>query len=109
MNKNILKIRKELDKLDVLFLNLIKKRIKLVDKVVENKKFKKQIIDKKRIKVILRTIYKKSKSKKIDPIITNKIWKSMINAFIDYEFRNFKKVIIYYEAEAFFQQRIHAF
>ena len=91
MNKNILKIRKELDKLVVLFLNLIKKRIKLVDKVVENKKFKKQIIDKKRIKVILRTIYKKSKSKKIDPIITNKIWKSMINAFIDYEFRNFKK------------------
>ena len=91
MNKNILKIRKELDKLDVLFLNLIKKRIKLVDKVVENKNLKKQIIDKKRIKVILRTIYKKSKSKKIDPIITNKIWKSMINAFIDYEFRNFKK------------------
>ena len=38
MNKNILKIRKELDKLDILFLNLIKKRIKLVDKVVENRK-----------------------------------------------------------------------
>ncbi len=91
MNKNILKIRKELDKLDVLFLNLLKKRIKLVDKVVENKKFKNQIIDKKRINVILRTVNKKSKSKKIDPILTNKIWKSMINAFIDYEFRNFKK------------------
>ena len=91
MNKNILKIRKELDKLDVLFLNLLKKRIKLVDKVVENKKFKNQIIDKKRINVILRTVNKKSKTKKIDPILTNKIWKSMINAFIDYEFRNFKK------------------
>ena len=32
-----------------------------------------------------------SKNKKIDPIITKKIWKSMISAFIDYEYRNFKK------------------
>ena len=28
---------------------------------------------------------------KIDPRITKKIWASMIKAFIDYEFRNFKK------------------
>ena len=33
----------------------------------------------------------KSKNKKIDPKITHKIWKSMIKAFIDYEFRNFNK------------------
>ena len=32
--KNILKIRKQLDKLDNSFLNLIKKRTKLVDKVL---------------------------------------------------------------------------
>ena len=34
---------------------------------------------------------KKSKSKKIDQIVTKKIWLSMIRAFIDYEYRNFKK------------------
>ena len=56
-----------------------------------NKKFKKDIVDKKRISVILRNIASKSKKKKIDPKITNRIWKSMIRAFIDYEFRNFKK------------------
>ena len=28
---------------------------------------------------------------KIDPKITNRIWKSMIKAYIDYEFRNFVK------------------
>ena len=89
--KNILKIRKELDKLDNTLLEIIKRRTKLVDKVIQNKKFKKDIIDKKRIKIILRNISKKSKRKKIDPLITRKIWKSMINAFIDYEFRNFKK------------------
>jgi len=56
----------------------------------KNKKFKKDIIDKKRISIILKNIYKKSKSKKIDVKITAKIWKAMIKAFIDYEFRKFK-------------------
>ena len=91
INKKILKIRKELDKLDNTLLEIIKRRTKLVDKVIQNKKFKKDIIDKKRIKIILRNISKKSKRKKIDPLITRKIWKSMISAFIEYEFRNFYK------------------
>ena len=91
VNKNILKIRKDLDKLDDLFLQLIKKRTNLVNKVLDNKKFKKDIVDTKRIAVILKTINNKSIKKKIDPLITNKIWKSMIRAYINYEFRNFKK------------------
>ena len=90
-NKNIVKIRKDLDKLDDLFLQLIKKRTNLVNKVLDNKKFKKDIVDTKRIAVILKTINNKSIKKKIDPLITNKIWKSMIRAYINYEFRNFKK------------------
>ena len=91
VNKNILKIRKKLDKLDNAFLVLIKKRTKLVDQVLKNKKFKKDIIDRKRISIILKNINKKSKEKKIDPKITKKIWSNMINAYISYEFRNFKK------------------
>ena len=91
INKNILKIRKELDKLDNKLLDIIKKRSKLVDLVIKNKKFKKEIIDKKRILIILKNIKKKSNKKKIDPKITDKIWRSMIKAFIEYEFRNFKK------------------
>ncbi len=89
--KKILIIRKKLDKLDNKFLDLIKKRSNLVNEVLKNKKYKKDIVDKKRIKVILQNISKKSKQKKIDKIITKKIWSSMIRAFIDYEFRNFKK------------------
>ena len=91
INKNIINIRKRLDKLDNAFLNLIKKRTKLVDQVLLNKKFKKNIIDRKRISVILKGINKKSKERNIDPKITKKIWSSMIRAYIDYEFRNFKK------------------
>ena len=91
VNKNILKIRKELDKLDNILLNIIKRRTKLVDRVIQNKKYKKDIVDKKIIKIILKNISKKSKKNKIDPKITNKIWRSMIKAFIEYEFRNFKR------------------
>tara|TARA_B100001063_G_C16758100_1_gene554318 strand:- start:1746 stop:2027 length:282 start_codon:yes stop_codon:yes gene_type:complete len=91
VNKNIIKVRKELDKLDNNLLAIIKKRAALVNKVLKNKKFKKEIIDRKRISVILRNIKKKSKKKGIDTQITQKIWKSMISAFIDYEFRNFNK------------------
>tara|TARA_B100000963_G_C22041972_1_gene415867 strand:+ start:211 stop:495 length:285 start_codon:yes stop_codon:yes gene_type:complete len=91
VNREIIKVRKKLDKLDNDLLNIIKKRVKLVDIVVKNKKFKKDIIDNKRIKIILKNISKKSKKKKIDTKITKKIWKSMISAFIDYEYRNFNK------------------
>jgi chorismate mutase len=91
INKNILKIRSNLDKIDNQLLELIKKRSRLVDQVIRNKKFKKDIIDRKRIAVILKNISRKSRIKKIDSKITQKIWKAMINAFIDYEFRNFNK------------------
>jgi|TARA_B100001059_G_C17804793_1_gene568439 chorismate mutase len=91
VNKNILKIRKKLDKLDNELLNVIKARTKLVDLVIKNKKYKKDIVDKKRISKILRNISIKSKKRKIDTKITNKIWSSMIKAFIDYEYRSFNK------------------
>ena len=91
VNKNIIKIRKKLDKLDDLFLNLIKKRTLLVNQVLMNKKFKKDIVDNKRISIILKNISHKSKKKGIDPAITKRIWSSMIRAYINYEFKNFKK------------------
>ena len=59
INNNIIKIRKKLDKLDNDLLNIIKRRTKLIDVVIKNKKFKKDIIDKKRISVILKNISKK--------------------------------------------------
>ena len=92
MKKNTLKtLRNKLDQLDNTFLNLIKKRTLIVDQVIKTKKFKKDIIDRKRINTILRNIKLKSKSRKLDYRITLSIWKSMIKAYIDYEYRNFKK------------------
>ena len=50
-----------------------------------------EIIDNKRINIILKNIRKKSLANKIDPKITNRIWKNMIWSYIDYEKRNFKR------------------
>ena len=89
--KKLNQIRKKLDILDNKLINLIKIRKNLVDEVIKQKQFKKEIIDKKRIKIILNRIKKKSIKKNIDPKITNRIWKNMIWSFIDYEKKVFKK------------------
>ena len=89
--KKIKKIRRNLDFLDNKLLDLIKKRTLLVNQILRQKEYKNQIIDRKRINIILKDIKSKSIKKKIDPKVTKKIWKSMIGAFIDYEYRNFKK------------------
>ena len=84
-------IRIKLDRLDNDLLKLIKKRSNLVNDVLKVKIHKKEIIDQKRIDFVLKKIKKKSVQLKIDPKITNRIWKNMIWSFIDYEKRNFKK------------------
>jgi len=84
-------IRIKLDKLDNKLLSLIKYRTNLVKEVLKLKEFKKEIVDQKRIKSILNNIRKKSLKNKIDPKITNRIWKNMIWSYIDFERRNFKK------------------
>ena len=90
-NNNIIKLRKKLDLLDNKLLNLIKRRFILIDKVIKQKTSKNQIINRKRIKTILKDIRKKSLIKKIDKNLTERIWKAIIKESINYEFKNFKK------------------
>ena len=92
MNKKKLNIaRKKIDKLDKNIFNLIKKRTKIVIYMLSLKQFKNQIVDQKRINIILKNIRKKSVQHGVDPKVTSRIWKTMIWSFIDYQRRNFKK------------------
>ena len=84
-------LRKKLDLLDNKLIKLIKIRTNIVKDVLKLKTYKREIVDKKRISVILKNIKKKSIKNKIDPKITNRIWKNMIMSYIDFERRNFKK------------------
>ena len=89
--KKLLILRKKLDVIDNKLLNLLKIRANYVKSVLSLKEFKKEIIDKKRINLILKNVKSKSVKKGIDPKISNRIWKNMIYAFIEYEYRNFNK------------------
>ncbi len=89
--KKLNALRKKLDILDNKLLSLISIRSNIVKDVLKLKNYKSEIVDKKRISKILNNIKKKSLKKRIDPKITNRIWKNMIFAYIDYERRNFKK------------------
>jgi chorismate mutase len=89
--KKLYLLRSKLDKIDSELLKIIKKRSYLVNEVLKLKVLKNEIIDHRRINFILKKIKKKSIQQKIDPKITNRIWKNMIWSFIDYEKRNFKK------------------
>ena len=92
MNKKKLQIaRNKIDKLDKEILYLIKKRTAIVKYMLSLKGFKKQIIDHKRIKEILKKIKNQSIKNRIDPKITSRIWKSMIWSYVDFQRRNFKK------------------
>tara|TARA_Y100000590_G_scaffold166031_1_gene190121 strand:+ start:2178 stop:2459 length:282 start_codon:yes stop_codon:yes gene_type:complete len=93
MNKKKLNIaRKKIDKIDQKILNLIKRRTMIVNHMLSLKKYKNQIIDHKRINEILKKIKKKSIKNKIDPKITQRIWKEMIWSYVDYQKRKFGKI-----------------
>ena len=85
------KERKKIDKIDQQLFNLIKKRTIVVKKMLSLKKYKSEIVDHKRINEILLKLKKKSTQNKIDPRITNRIWKTMIWSYVDFQKRNFKK------------------
>ena len=92
LNKRKLnKVRQKLDKVDDRLIKLIKIRTNLVKQVLKLKEHKNEIVDKKRINKILKKIRIKSVKERIDPKITNRIWKNMIWSYIDFERRNFKK------------------
>ena len=89
--KKMLIARNKIDKLDKKIFDLIKRRTSVVKHMLRLKETKKQIVDIKRIRKILKSIKRRSIKNKIDPQITSQIWKSMIWAYVKYQRKNFKK------------------
>ena len=77
-NKKLNILRKKIDILDNQLFSIISKRTIIVKEVLKTKKYKKEIIDKKRISQVLKNIKNKSIQKNIDPNITLRIWKNII-------------------------------
>tara|TARA_B100000579_G_scaffold325715_1_gene275547 strand:+ start:421 stop:708 length:288 start_codon:yes stop_codon:yes gene_type:complete len=84
-------VRKQIDQIDDKLLPLMVKRSKLVEKALNLKKNKTEIVDKKRIEEISRKISKKTAELGGNSKLLKSIWLSIIKNFIDYENREFKK------------------
>ena len=84
-------LRKKIDKIDLQLLQIIKKRTEIIKKVLLLKSNKNEVIDKKRVSIILRRIKKESLRRNIDPKITHRIWRNMIWSYINFEKKNFKR------------------
>ena len=92
MDRKKLKIaRRKIDQLDTKIFNLIKKRTLVVKYMLSLKKFKKQIVDHRRINEILKNIKNRSIKNGVDIQITSRIWKSIIWSYIDFQKKKFKK------------------
>ena len=89
--KKLLKARRNIDKIDNKIFKLVVKRTQVVKFMLSVKKFRKDIVDKKRINEILKKIHKKSIRHGVDSKISKRIWKSMIWSYIEYQKKNFKK------------------
>ena len=86
MDKKKLKIaRRKIDQIDNKIFYLIKKRTLIVKHMIKIKKFKSQIVDKKRINEIIKKVRNKSITNKIDPQITTRIWKTIISSYIIFQ------------------------
>ena len=84
-------VRSSIDLIDSKILPLMVKRSKLVNKALELKSKRNEIIDKKRIDQILKKIGINSKKLDGNPELLKSIWMSIIQNFIDYEKKQFKK------------------
>ena len=91
IKKKLIIARNKIDQIDKGIFELIKKRTKIVKHMMGLKRYKSQIVDHKRINIILKNIRKKSIRNRIDPEITKRIWNAIIWSYIDFEKRNFKK------------------
>ncbi|RZO49775.1 MAG: chorismate mutase [Candidatus Pelagibacterales bacterium] len=89
--KKLILARNKIDQLDNSIFNLLKQRTRVVKDMLKLKRYKNQIVDQKRINIIIKKIRKKSIKHGIDPKITTRIWKSIIWSYVNFQRKNFKK------------------
>ena len=87
----IKEIRNEIDKLDIRIIDLISQRKDLVFEVVKLKE-KDQIVDQKRINQILKKLNLEANKRGVPEVLIEKLWKIMIEGFIEYEMEIYDKV-----------------
>tara|TARA_B100002003_G_scaffold224033_1_gene229028 strand:- start:358 stop:651 length:294 start_codon:yes stop_codon:yes gene_type:complete len=89
--KNLKDVRKSIDSVDARLVKLIGERELYAREAVKFKTDRSQIIDRKRINIVISRVKKLSKKYKVSSSTVEKIWKLMIKNFIILENKLFKK------------------
>ena len=89
--RNLKEVRKNIDIVDTRLVKLIAEREFYAKEAVKFKTDKSEIIDRKRINIVLNRVKKLSKKYKVNSPIVAKIWELMIQNFIILERKLFKK------------------
>ena len=84
-------IRNKIDLIDGKLLPLMVKRSQLVEKALELKEKRSDIVDQKRIREITKKISQKTRKLGGNPKLLSNIWLSIIDNFIKFEKSKFKK------------------
>ena len=84
-------VRNKIDIIDNKLLPLMIKRSQLVEKALQLKAKRSEIVDQKRIQEITKKISKKTKQLGGNPKLLSSIWLSIIENFIKFEKSKFKK------------------
>ena len=84
-------IRNKIDLIDSKLLPLMVKRSKLVEKALELKVNRAEIVDRKRIREITKKISQKTKALGGNPKLLSNIWLGIIDNFIKFEKSKFKE------------------
>ena len=84
-------IRNKIDLVDSKLLPLMVKRSQLVEKALELKEKRAEIVDQRRIHEITKSISQKTRKLGGNPKLLSNIWLSIIDNFIEFEKSKFKK------------------
>ena len=89
--RNLNEVRRSIDNVDARLVRLIAEREFYAKEAVKFKTNRSQIIDKKRINIVIRRVRKLSKKYNVSSATVEKIWKLIIQNFIILEKKLFKK------------------
>ncbi len=87
----LLEIRKQIDSLDSDIITLLSKRAELVSAAGKLKKDEQSVRDPKRVEQVIEKVKAKASAAGLDPAIAEKVYRTIIDCFINQELREVQK------------------
>ena len=91
IKKTMKELRREIDQLDKELISILAKRQKCIENAAVIKKDRNLIVDKVRIEEVISNIKKLSLSSGLSELISEPLWRKLIELSIEHEFKEFER------------------